>query len=100
MLLFQTSLCWGTVVHSVVGVHIVESWLKEITSDGIISLQCNWVCLGVVLEGVENCLVIVVMCEQSCSVLLNEATKNYEIEIAEGKSLWLTIRLLFLSALV
>ena len=51
MLLFQTSLCWGTVVHSVVGVHIVESWLKEITSDGIISLQCNWVCLGVVFGG-------------------------------------------------
>ena len=29
------------------------------------------------LEAVENCLVIVVMCQHSCSVLLNEATKNY-----------------------
>ena len=44
---------------------------------------------------------MVVMCEQSSAVLLNEAIKNYEIEIPDkGKSLWLTIALLFLSALV
>ena len=43
---------------------------------------------------------MVVRCEQSCSVLLNGAIKNYEIEIPEGKSLWMTIVLLFLSALV
>ena len=41
---------------------------------------------------------MVVMCEQSCSVLLIEAIKNYEMEIPEGKSLWLIIALLFLSA--
>ena len=38
------------------------------------------------LDGVENWLqavVMVVMCEQSCPVLLNEALKNYEIEIPD-----------------
>ena len=55
------------------------------------------------LDGVENWLqavVMVVMCEQSCSVLLIEAITNYELEIPEGKSLLLIIALWFLSALV
>ena len=43
---------------------------------------------------------MVVMCEQSCSVLLIEAIKNYEMEIPEGKSLWLIIALLILSVFV
>ena len=43
---------------------------------------------------------MVVMCEQSCSVLLIEAIKNYEMKIPEGKSLWLIIAPLFLSAIV
>ena len=39
-------------------------------------LQCSWVFLGVVFGGVENFLVMVMMCEPLYSVLLNEAIKN------------------------
>ena len=38
------------------------------------------------LDGVENWLqavVMVVMCEQSCPVLLSEAIKSYEMEIPD-----------------
>ena len=71
----------------VVGI-IVESWLKVTTPDGtsniIYSVIRNFQVLF--LDGVENWLQavgMVVMCEQSCPVLLSEAIKNYEMEIPD-----------------